>query len=226
MLRSTRNGFCVYDSKGVDYDQMEDGLEEISNWLEDGVRHLQPCAGVDHGEERPRFTGPPPRFLKRKVNGVMVVINMEEIYRAQKCGDSRPLLAARSIFRRAAEGRDPVVALTHGDLLAAEERVEARLTICESLGVSESTGAYDIACMNECGLLVDEFDVVTAYSLAEAVYRAILVADRSHLPKRKPVEWVLYGVNRFMWFLSAVFAFISFCFSSLAGRRRCKLKIG
>ncbi|XP_078439294.1 P-loop containing nucleoside triphosphate hydrolases superfamily protein [Wolffia australiana] len=223
VLRSTRNGFCVYDSGGLDQDQ----TAELSRWIDDGVRHLQPCGGAAVDTQL-RVSPPPPRFTKRKVNAVMVVADMAEVFRAQKSGDSSPLEAVKAVFggAAAAEHQSPIVALTHGDLLAAEDRIQARMMICKALGVSESTGAYDIACLNEYGLLVEEFDAVTAYALAEAVYRALLAADRSHRPKPRPAEWLLHAVTWFMWLLSAVFAFISDCFSSLAGRHRGKLKIG
>ncbi|CAA7388916.1 unnamed protein product [Spirodela intermedia] len=228
VLRSTRNGFCVYDSKGFEYDEAAEGIEEMAGWVEDGVRHRQPCGGAAELEARFRFAGPPARFAKRRVNSVIVVANLAEIYRAQKGGDTRPLNATRALFHSPslrAVAENPILALTHGDMLAAEERIEARLMVCEMLGVSEATGAYDIACLNEYGLLVDEFDSVTAYSLAEAVYRSLLAADRSHPPKRKLTEWLFHAVACFMWSLSAFCAFLSFCFSSLARRQRCKLKI-
>lgn len=228
VLRSARNGFCVYDSKGFEYDQAAEGLEELAGWVEDGVRHRQPCGDAAELEGRFRFAGPPARFAKRRVNSVIVVANLAEICRAQKGGDTRPLHATKALFhslslRGGAE--NPILALTHGDLLAAEERIEGRLMVCEKLGVSETTGVYDIACLNEYGLLVDEFDAVTAYSLAEAVYRSLLAADRSHPPKRKPAEWLLHAVACVIWSLSAFFAFLSFCFSSLAWRQRRKLKL-
>ncbi|CAA6654358.1 unnamed protein product [Spirodela intermedia] len=218
VLRSTRNGFCVYDSKGFEYDEAAEGIEEMAGWVEDGVRHRQPCGGAAELEARFRFAGPPARFAKRRVNSVI----------GPEGGDTRPLNATRALFHSPslrAVAENPILALTHGDMLAAEERIEARLMVCEMLGVSEATGAYDIACLNEYGLLVDEFDSVTAYSLAEAVYRSLLAADRSHPPKRKLTEWLFHAVACFMWSLSAFCAFLSFCFSSLARRQRCKLKI-
>lgn len=119
-----------------------------------------------------------------------------------------------------------MLVLTHGDELTAEERVEGRLRVCEALGLPPAAGAYDVACLSERGLPVDELDPVTAYSLAEAVYRALLAADRGHPPRRRAKEWALFFLSCFMWFLSALFAFLSCCCSKLAKRDQCgRLKL-
>lgn len=105
MLRSLRNGFCVYDSRGFDYDHTADGLREAAGWVEDGVRHRQLCGGGGGGgadgdalEESLGDGSPPPRFARRRVNCVVVVVNMAEIYRGIKAGDTQPLDAARALF--------------------------------------------------------------------------------------------------------------------------------
>lgn len=96
MLRSMRNGFCVYDSKGFEYEQAAEGLEEIAGWVEDGVRHRQPCGGIDSADEGVPYGRP--RYVRRKVNCVMMVANMAEIHRASKTGDMRPVEATRDLF--------------------------------------------------------------------------------------------------------------------------------
>lgn len=99
MLRSTRNGFCVYDSRGFEYDRAAEALEEVSGWVEDGVRHRQPCSGGRSELEGGfHFGGPPPTFARRRVNGVIAVANLAEIYRALKAGDVRPLETTRALF--------------------------------------------------------------------------------------------------------------------------------
>ncbi|MQL96542.1 hypothetical protein Taro_029224, partial [Colocasia esculenta] len=158
VLRSTRNGFCVYDSRGFEYERAVEGVEEVAGWVEDGVRHRQPCSGGGSDWEAGlHFGGPAARFERRRVNCVVVVANLAEIYRALKTGDVRPLEATRALFRSPSLrrcGEDPILVLTHGDGLTTEERIDGRVRVCESLGVPEATGAYDIACLNEYGLLV------------------------------------------------------------------------
>lgn len=39
--RSTRTGFCVFDSRGVEYDRMSESLNDVWEWMEDGVHHRQ-----------------------------------------------------------------------------------------------------------------------------------------------------------------------------------------
>lgn len=101
---------------------------------------------------------------------------------------------------------NPILILTHGDKLSTEDRIDARIKICEHLGVSETTGAYDIVCLSEYGFLADEVDPVTAYALTEAVYRALLISDRSHLPKTRLQDWIFPALS---WFLSSVGAFFA-----------------
>lgn len=67
--------------------------------------------------------------------------------------------------------------LTHGDLLTTEERIEGRLKLCERLGIPETNGVYDVVCLTEYGFLAEESDPVTAYVVAEAAYRALLISD-------------------------------------------------
>ncbi|MQM15669.1 hypothetical protein Taro_048618 [Colocasia esculenta] len=273
VLRSMRNGFCVYDSRGFEYERTAEGLEEIAGWVENGVHHLQHCSGGRGSGEEGIPLGRP-RYVRRKVNCVLMVADMAEIHKASKAGDARPLDAARALFRSPSvrvsdaasvhlfsssfapffvepapliplnivlllplkpgficsstaphAGEDPVLVLTHGDELSAEERVEGRLRVCEALGVSPAGGAYDIACLNEQGLPVEELDPVTSYSLAEVVYKALLTADRGYTPRRRSKEWVLCFLSWIMWSLSALFAFLSYCCSKLAQRHQdCKLK--
>ncbi|CAA6661979.1 unnamed protein product [Spirodela intermedia] len=230
VLRSLRNGFCVYDSRGFDYDHTADGLREAAGWVEDGVRHRQPCGGGVDGDTLEENLGdgsPPPRFARRRVNCVVVVANMAEIFRGIKAGDTRPLDATRALFLSPSLqlcGEKPLLVLTHGDELSVEERIEGRVKVCELLGVPEATGAYDVACLNEYGLPVEELDPATAYALAEAVYRALLVADRRHPPRHRAKERLLQALSWLMWSLAAFFAFLSFCFSKLSKPGHWKLK--
>ena len=105
--------------------------------------------------------------------------------------------------------------MTHGDELTPEERIEGRIRICEHLGISETAGVYDVVCLNEHGPLVDEMDPVTAYSVSESIYRALLIADRCHPPKPSMMDWLAVAVSWAMSSLSAFFAFLA-CLCSKA----------
>lgn len=115
---------------------------------------------------------------------------------------------------------NPILVLTHGDELTAEERINTRVQVCEYLGVSETVGVYDVACANEHGALVDEADPVTAYAMAEAAYRALLVADRGHPPKPNVKDWLILVLSWAMCTLSAFFAFLSASCSKMAKASR------
>lgn len=118
----------------------------------------------------------------------------------------------------------PILLLTHGDELTPEERIEGRIRLCEFLGISETAGVYDVACHNEQGpMLADEMDPVTAYAVSESIYRALLVADRCHPPKRSPKDWFVLVITWAMWALSSLFAFLADFCSSL-GKRNHKLR--
>lgn len=117
-----------------------------------------------------------------------------------------------------AADENPLLILTHGDMLSTEERIEARLKICEHLDVAETTGVYDVVCLSAYGFLADESDLVTAYALAEAVYRALLISDRSHLPKRNYQDWGLFLLSWLICLIGAIFAFLAHIFSSLGQR--------
>lgn len=111
---------------------------------------------------------------------------------------------------------NPILILTHGDMLSGEDRINGRVKVCEYLGVSETMGAYDIACITEQGILPDESDPVTSYALTEAVYRALLQSDRTHLPRRKVKDWILLFVSWVMGSIAAFFAMLAFLFSKLS----------
>lgn len=118
---------------------------------------------------------------------------------------------------------NPILIMTHGDLLSTEERIKIRLTVCEYLGISESSGVYDIVCLTEYGFLADESDPVTSYALCEAVYRALLISDRGHLPKRSLLDLIILCLSVLMCYLAAFFAFLAQFFSKLGQANKFKL---
>lgn len=118
---------------------------------------------------------------------------------------------------------NPILILTHGDKLSTEDRIEGRIKICEHLGISEAAGVYDIVCLTEYGFLADEFDSVTAYALSEAVYRALLISDRDHLPKKKLQDWGLLVLSWLMCSIAGLFAFLARIFSTLSQMNKMKL---
>lgn len=104
MMRSMQSGFCVYDSRGFDYDRLSEGLAELSSWMNEGVYHNQLClrsvdyefmrndhVDIDHMKSSSKF-------VQRTVNCVMVVANIAEIYIALKAGDSKPIEATRQLL--------------------------------------------------------------------------------------------------------------------------------
>lgn len=98
VLRSTRNGFCIYDSRGLDFNRIEEGLEEVTRWMTNGVRHNQPCRfGED--DKDVSLGSNPDGFVKRKVNYTVVVADLTDVYKAFFCGgDFKPILAIKSLF--------------------------------------------------------------------------------------------------------------------------------
>lgn len=214
VLRSMRSGFCIYDTRGLDYNHLSSGLDEVSKWMADGVRHNQLC--YRPGDLIPEPLLSSARFARRSINCVLVVANLAEIYKAYKCGDLKPLQAIRDLFHCPSvrkSNENPILILTHGDMLSGEDRMNGRVKVCEYLGVSETMGAYDIACITEQGILPDE---VTSYALTEAVYRALMQSDRTHLPRRKVKDWILLFVSWVMGSIAAFFAMLAFLFSKLS----------
>ncbi|KAK9161672.1 hypothetical protein Syun_008013 [Stephania yunnanensis] len=236
VLRSMRSGFCVYDSRGLDYDRVGESLEMVSRWMADGVHHQQLC--VESGDEllpstaslMPSSAGyPMPSsscFVKRRVNCAVVVVNMAEVCKALTKGDSKPLEATRELFYCPALrncNENPILILTHGDLLTPEDRIAGRVKICEFLGVSEATGTYDILCLTEHGFLPEESDPVTAYALMESMYRALIFSDRSHCPRRSFKDWAVIVFANIMCAVSTLLTFLASIFSKL-GQIDNKLK--
>ncbi|KAB1203247.1 hypothetical protein CJ030_MR8G022912 [Morella rubra] len=231
VMRSTKSGFCVYDSKGFDYDHMEENLEELSSWMIDGVHHNQLCLrpgddALTEDDIQNITFGSSTKFVKRRVNYVMVVADMAEIYKASKAGDLKPLEAIRELFscpvlRKSNE--NPLLILTHGDMLSTEERIEGRLKICEWLGISETTGVYDIVCLTQYGYLSEESDPVAAYALSEAIYRALLISDRGHSPKKDFWDRAELILTWLMCFFAAFFACLAHICSKFGQRRKHKL---
>lgn len=104
VLRSPKSGFCVYDSRGLDQNRMQEGLDEVSTWMLDGVQHNQPCYRpgdeklkelCEHNESMELTNS---RYVKRKVNFVMVVADLSQIHTA----DSKSMEALRSLFHLSA----------------------------------------------------------------------------------------------------------------------------
>ncbi|GMH27825.1 hypothetical protein Nepgr_029668 [Nepenthes gracilis] len=238
VLRSMRSGFCIFDSKGFGYDQVAESLDELSRWMDDGIHHNQLCYRSRDGVESMdvmdfQLLRASSKFVKRKVNCVMVVANVAEIYKALQADDPQPLEAIREVFcsssLRTSYG-NPILILTQGDKLPADERIDGRLKICESLGISETMGVYDISCVTEYGVAPEVFDPVAAYSLAEAVYMALLISDGSHLPKHTFKDTAFCFLSWFVcflgtWlcsFLAALFAFLAQFFSDLGHRNKPK----
>uniref|UniRef100_A0A5B7BUY8 G domain-containing protein n=1 Tax=Davidia involucrata TaxID=16924 RepID=A0A5B7BUY8_DAVIN len=232
VLRSMQSGFCVYDTRGFDYDRVCEGVEELSEWMTDGVHHNQLCLRsgdpvLSKDELEIPMLRSSSKFANRRVNCVMVVANVAEIYKAFKAGDKKPLDALRDLFCSPALSKcneKPILILTHGDKLSTEDRIDCRLKICEYLGVSEATGVYDIVCVTEYGFLADECDPVTAYALTEAVYRALLISDKGHLPKRDLQDWALFLLSWLMCFMGAFFALLAHVFSKLGHTQRDRFK--
>lgn len=98
VLRSTKAGFCVYDSRGFRFgDPMDETLMELSQWTNEGVQHNQLCyiSGDDFGLGS---TSTPTRFVKRHVNCVMVVANMSFMYDCFKASHSSSLESTKLLF--------------------------------------------------------------------------------------------------------------------------------
>lgn len=229
VLRSLRSGFCVYDSRGFDQDQVSQSLGELSEWMANGVHHHELCSRPQDRKFTTENVDSPLvswRFKKRRVNQALVVADFAEIYQSLMSGDSKPLESTKELFDCSAIrncNENPILILTHGDMLTTEERIEGRIKICDFLGISETTGVYDIVCLTEHGLLADESDPVSAYALTEAIYRVLIFSDRGHSPKRRILDWIVVCVSWLMCGLAMLFAYISYLFSRLGHRGKLKL---
>lgn len=119
---------------------------------------------------------------------------------------------------------NPILILTHGDKLSTEDRIDCRLKICKHLATSETNGIYDIVCVTEYGLLAHEYDPISAYSVSEAVYRALLISDTAQLVKKTFKDWALFALSCLMCFLATIFASLAHLFNLLAHKHKGKLK--
>lgn len=103
VTRSTQNGFCVYDSRGFDCDRIDEGLEELSTWMDEGVQHNQLCLRPSDGvlvedDINNLMSRSSAKFVRRRVDCAMVVVNIMEVYKAFKAGNSKPLEATRELY--------------------------------------------------------------------------------------------------------------------------------
>ncbi|GJX90651.1 hypothetical protein Tco_0343977 [Tanacetum coccineum] len=149
VLRSTRNGFCVYDSRGLDFTRIGECLDEVTRWMTDGVNY--DCYGVD----------------------------LTDVYKA--------------IFAR---------------------------DFNDYLGIPVTTGAYDIVCLTEQGILPEEADPATYFALTEAIYRAILQSDRTHSPKKTYKDWFIDILSLVMCSLAYFFAMLSRIFQEWGDKNK------
>ncbi|KAJ7973027.1 P-loop containing nucleoside triphosphate hydrolase [Quillaja saponaria] len=230
VLRSMRGGFCVYDSRGFDYNKLAESLQELSSWMTDGVHHNQICWKSEDDEllkeeMETLALKSSSKFVTRRVNCAMVVADISKIYKAFKAGDSKPMKATKELFCSPALRKcndKPILILTHGDMLSTEERIEGRLKLCECLGISDTIGVYDIVCLTEYGFLAEESDPITAYGLTEAVYRALLISERSHLPKKIFRDRVTLISSWLMCLFGAFFAFLADTCTQLGHKDKLK----
>lgn len=214
VVRSTHSGFCVYDTRGFEYTQVDEALEEVTDWMTNGVHHKKLCLlpGDNNAESDTSLSlSSGSIFATRDVNYAMVVANAWEIYTSLNLGNTTPLEALKKLFHlpalRNSSETPPLLILTHGDKLSTEARIDSRLKICEFLGVSESSGAYDVVCVTEYGFLADEYDPISGFAVSEAVYRGLLVSDKGHLPKQRFLDWAILV---FVWLMSGLAAIFSF----------------
>ncbi|KAK3008124.1 hypothetical protein RJ639_014236 [Escallonia herrerae] len=234
VLRSMRNGFCVFDTRGFHYERLAESNEELSKWMNRGVHHNQLCLrsgdnillSKDEEIEIPLSRLLASKYVKRRVNCVMMVANVAEIHKALRASDMNPLEALNQLFHSPILRNcndNPILILTHGDKLSTEDRIDGRLKICEHLGISETTGVYDTMCLTDYGFATDEFDPVTAYALTEAVYRGLLMSDRGHLPKKNLLDRALLVLSWFVCSVGAFFAFLARILFKLGRRDKLKL---
>ncbi|KAL2470294.1 P-loop containing nucleoside triphosphate hydrolase superfamily protein [Abeliophyllum distichum] len=89
VLRSQRSGFCVYGTRGLDQNHMSECLDEVLTWMSTGIRHNQPCYrfGDETGGSMEQSNS---RYVKRKVNCVIVVADLSNIWMAMGWGGSAP----------------------------------------------------------------------------------------------------------------------------------------
>ena len=103
VLRSMQSGFCVYDSRGLDYDLLGECLEQVSDWMINGVHHNQMCLRTGDNpvsdQDESSEVGSSSKFAVRRVNCAMVVVNIAEMFKSLKKGDWKPLEATRELFR-------------------------------------------------------------------------------------------------------------------------------
>ncbi|KAI7749744.1 hypothetical protein M8C21_015599 [Ambrosia artemisiifolia] len=212
VLRSTRNGFCIYDSRGLDCNRMEDGLKEVTRWMTDGVCHNQPCH-FGENDVNIKLNCSSDGFVRRRVNYVVVVADLTDVYKAFFCGgDFKPVDALKSLFHCPSiktSNVDPILILTHGDKLQPMERLNCRIKVCSYLGIPVTTGTYDILCLTEQGILAEESDPVTSFALTEAIYRMLLQSDRTHPPIKTYKDWITDILSRILRSLACFFAMIS-----------------
>ncbi|KAI3854597.1 hypothetical protein MKX03_005193 [Papaver bracteatum] len=228
VLRSMRSGFCVYDSIGLDYSQLGESLEDVNDWMVAGVQHHQlyhrPGVLVESSTPEPTMPSTS-RFARRRVNCAVVVVNIAEIYKAFMNGDTKPLESTKELLYNTSirkSNENPILIMTHGDKLTVEERIDGRIKICEFLGVSETSGAYDIVCLTEHGILAEESDPITAYALTEAMYRALIFSDRTHSPKTAFMDYFLDFLNLIICFVAGMFTYLAHFFTQLADPSKLK----
>ncbi|KAJ8540379.1 hypothetical protein K7X08_030298 [Anisodus acutangulus] len=229
VLRSMRSGFCVYDTRGLDSDDMIEGLDEVSTWMTCGIRHNQPC--FRHGDYNTNKVisggGTNTRYTKRKVDSAIIVADLSEINKAFSSGDLKHVVALKSLFNNPSirkSNENPLLILTHGDTISAEDRINSRLKICQLLGIPETTGAYDVACLTEQGILPEQSDPVTAFALTEAVYRSLMQSDRNHQPKKKLKDRIVLFLTWIMCCIGSFFAILANFFSRFSNNHNNKLK--
>ncbi|KAI3792149.1 hypothetical protein L2E82_06019 [Cichorium intybus] len=223
VLRSHRNGFCVYDSRGLDVNRMEEGLEEVTEWMTDGIRHNQPCRfGED--DVGVSLNCSAVGFVKRRVNYVVAVANLADVYKAFfSGGDFTTVTAIKSLFHCPSirtSNTDPILILTHGDMLQPMERINGRIQICSYLGIPVTNGVYDIACLTEQGILFEGSDDVTSFALTEAIYRVLLQSDRTHSPKKTYKDRIIYILSRVMCLFAWFFGMLSRIFQKWGDKQK------
>ncbi|KAK8636079.1 hypothetical protein V6N13_004789 [Hibiscus sabdariffa] len=104
-----------------------------------------------------------------------------------------------------------------------EERIDCKLKICECLDSSETDRVYDIVCLTEYRFLIEEVDPVSPYALTEVVYRALLISDKGHIPRKKFQDWALLILAWLVCSVGVCFSFVADICSKLGEKKKLRM---
>lgn len=202
--------FCIFDSRGFSSTKISEDLDVIKKWMVGGICHGEAvCRPSDTKTTREAFEGRGRQghsdfTVRRRVDYNIFVVNAFTVHRMRESHDVAAIENLAMLYNSpflSFKDDAPVVVMTHGDMLAPEDRVNTRIFVGELLGVSPVDQVFDISCFKERSVHPGDVDTVNDLVLLNMLKFSLERADKN-LPyntRAASLSTKIYGAISDSW---------------------------